>query len=160
MNSKYFIFCVTLFTTNHCQQIPTRKFYNCRLFVLLKNKSASGLPKCLTDADCRINAFCYGNDHNKEGRCSCRRSFIPDPVTYDCLPVARKVGDPCRIEAQCSILLEGICNNGQCQCPPGFNFQGDKCGKAGVLKSAAPIINANLVFIWICFKLLLIQSLV
>ncbi|XP_044259706.1 multiple epidermal growth factor-like domains protein 11 isoform X2 [Tribolium madens] len=102
---------------------------------------------CRTDADCKKNSFCYGNDDDKYGKCKCNSGYElnnRNASFYECLPRVY-LGDACEEDFQCQLVASNlaVCNQFKiCDCSP-ESHKSDKMCFADIKLGEVCMVDQN-----------------
>nr|XP_045597591.1 uncharacterized protein LOC123757801 [Procambarus clarkii] len=82
---------------------------------------AASLSPRMENKDCFHGEYC-----REQQACTCQRDFVREPGGA-CLAL-RRVGEPCRVDQQCSRLDPRLlCHHGRCNCPQGAKRSDGAC---------------------------------
>uniref|UniRef100_A0A0A9W1V9 Tenascin-X n=2 Tax=Lygus hesperus TaxID=30085 RepID=A0A0A9W1V9_LYGHE len=86
--------------------------------------------ECKTDEDCQVDGAVCTN-----GQCACPPEYVANSIYTSCLPVAHGYGASCSDNLQCSasLMSGGFCNQGHCDCEPGYHYFLGNCWKTSGL---------------------------
>ncbi|KZC13349.1 PREDICTED: tenascin-like [Dufourea novaeangliae] len=113
----------------HCECKYGTEYRNCsNAGILRPNSRNAGSPifhSCKLDKECTFNnSMC----NTSISQCDCQKDYVMSTTRKTCLKRVNAIESPCVEDRQCTdFLANTTCQNGRCDCIPGYHYAGNAC---------------------------------